>query len=35
LQWGGQTPHRLDRAFSWHTRLRDTGSMLPGEEAAL
>ena len=24
---GGQTPHILEEAFSWHTRLRDTGSM--------
>jgi succinyl-CoA:acetate CoA-transferase len=29
LRWGGQTPHCLDQAFAWHTRLRDTGSMLP------
>lgn len=35
LQWGGQTPHQLDQAFAWHTRLRDTGSMLPAVEAVL
>ncbi|MFM0154115.1 acetyl-CoA hydrolase/transferase family protein [Paraburkholderia sediminicola] len=35
LQWGGQTPHRLDQAFAWHTRLRDTGSMLPAVEGLL
>ncbi|WP_027212234.1 acetyl-CoA hydrolase/transferase family protein [Burkholderia sp. WSM2232] len=29
LKAGGQTPHRLDQAFAWHVRLRDTGSMLP------
>ncbi|NMM27400.1 MAG: acetyl-CoA hydrolase/transferase family protein [Glaciimonas sp.] len=28
-QGGGQTPHVLEQAFSWHTRYRDTGSMLP------
>jgi succinyl-CoA:acetate CoA-transferase len=33
LQWGGQTPHQLDRAFAWHMRLRDTGSMLPAVQA--
>jgi acetyl-CoA hydrolase/succinyl-CoA:acetate CoA-transferase len=28
---GGQTPHLLDEAFSWHRRLQETGSMqLPG-----
>ncbi len=26
-QRGGQTPHILEEAFSWHTRLRETGSM--------
>ncbi|SAK74367.1 succinate CoA transferase [Caballeronia ptereochthonis] len=26
---GGHTPHRLDQAFSFHTRLAQTGSMLP------
>jgi succinyl-CoA:acetate CoA-transferase len=35
LQWGGQAPHRLDQAFAWHTRLRDTGSMLPAVEELL
>ncbi len=24
---GGQTPHILEKAFSWHTRLRETGTM--------
>ncbi|RZK70557.1 MAG: propionyl-CoA--succinate CoA transferase, partial [Pedobacter sp.] len=24
---GGQTPHILEEAFSWHTSLRETGSM--------
>lgn len=24
---GGHTPHLLEEAFSWHTRLRETGSM--------
>ena len=24
---GGQTPHILEEAFSWHTRLKQTGSM--------
>lgn len=24
---GGQTPHILEKAFSWHTRLRDHGTM--------
>lgn len=24
---GGQTPHILEEAFSWHTRLRETGTM--------
>ncbi len=24
---GGQTPHILEEAFSWHTRLRETGAM--------
>ena len=24
---GGQTPHILQEAFSWHTRLKETGSM--------
>ncbi|MEO6353214.1 MAG: succinate CoA transferase [Oxalobacteraceae bacterium] len=26
---GGQTPHVLEHAFAWHSRYRDTGSMLP------
>jgi succinyl-CoA:acetate CoA-transferase len=26
---GGQTPHVLEKAYSWHVRYRDTGSMLP------
>jgi succinyl-CoA:acetate CoA-transferase len=26
---GGQTPHVLEKAFSWHVRYRETGSMLP------
>ena len=26
---GGHTPHVLEKAFSWHTRYRETGSMLP------
>ncbi|ACI97759.1 succinate CoA transferase [Rhodospirillum centenum] len=26
---GGHTPHLLEEAFSWHLRLRETGSMLP------
>jgi succinyl-CoA:acetate CoA-transferase len=25
---GGQTPHVLEQAFAWHTRYRETGSML-------
>ena len=25
---GGQTPHVLEEALSWHTRYRDTGTML-------
>jgi succinyl-CoA:acetate CoA-transferase len=28
---GGQTPHVLEKALSWHQRLRETGSMLPME----
>ncbi len=27
LKRGGQTPHVLENAFSWHTRYRETGSM--------
>ena len=26
-QRGGQTPHVLEKAFSWHTRFAETGSM--------
>ncbi|MDP3673331.1 MAG: succinate CoA transferase [Telluria sp.] len=26
---GGHTPHVLEKAFAWHVRYRDTGSMLP------
>ncbi|HJV00399.1 MAG TPA: acetyl-CoA hydrolase/transferase family protein [Burkholderiaceae bacterium] len=29
LQRGGQTPHVLEQALSWHTRYRDTGDMRP------
>jgi len=29
---GGHTPHILEKAFSWHTRYRTTGSMLPTVE---
>ena len=28
-QGGGHTPHVLDKAYSWHVRYRETGSMLP------
>ncbi|MCF3111680.1 succinate CoA transferase [Niabella sp. CC-SYL272] len=28
-QRGGHTPHILEEALSWHTRLRETGSMKP------
>lgn len=28
LQYGGQTPHVLEKAFSWHVRYAKTGSML-------
>jgi succinyl-CoA:acetate CoA-transferase len=28
---GGQTPHVLEKAFSWHVRYRESGSMLPAE----
>jgi succinyl-CoA:acetate CoA-transferase len=27
-QRGGHTPHLLEQAFAWHTRYRETGSML-------
>ena len=30
---GGHTPHVLEQALSWHTRLRETGSMLPPAQA--
>jgi succinyl-CoA:acetate CoA-transferase len=30
-QRGGQTPHVLEKAFSWHQRWRETGSMLTGD----
>ena len=33
-QRGGQTPHLLEEAFSWHIRAQQTGSMLPGHRAA-
>ena len=29
-QRGGQTPHVLEKAFAWHTRYRETGSMREG-----
>ena len=29
---GGHTPHILEKAFEWHTRFRETGSMLPAEQ---
>ncbi|MEI3613347.1 succinate CoA transferase [Pseudogracilibacillus sp. SO30301A] len=29
---GGHTPHMLDKAFSWHTRLKEHGSMLMSEK---
>ena len=28
-QRGGHTPHILEKAFAWHTRYRETGTMLP------
>jgi succinyl-CoA:acetate CoA-transferase len=28
---GGQTPHVLEKAFLWHVRYRESGSMLPAE----
>jgi succinyl-CoA:acetate CoA-transferase len=28
-QRGGQTPHVLEKAYAWHQRWRETGSMLP------
>ncbi len=30
---GGQTPHLLEEAFSWHQRFGETGSMLPRAES--
>ncbi len=30
---GGQTPHVLEEAFSWHLAMRDKGSMLLGSKA--
>ncbi|HEY4539000.1 MAG TPA: succinate CoA transferase [Faecalibacter sp.] len=32
---GGQTPHILEEAFSWHTRLKQTGSMKKAETETL
>jgi succinyl-CoA:acetate CoA-transferase len=31
-QRGGQTPHVLEKALSWHVRFQQTGSMLPEAE---
>ncbi|MEO8408473.1 MAG: acetyl-CoA hydrolase/transferase C-terminal domain-containing protein, partial [Oxalobacteraceae bacterium] len=31
---GGQTPHVLEKAFAWHSRYRNTGSMLVAATAA-
>ncbi len=31
---GGQTPHLLEEAFSWHQRFNQTGSMKPPAQAA-
>jgi succinyl-CoA:acetate CoA-transferase len=31
-QRGGQTPHILEKALSWHVRFQQTGSMLPEPE---
>ncbi len=28
-QRGGHTPHMLEQAFAWHTRYRETGTMIP------
>jgi succinyl-CoA:acetate CoA-transferase len=28
LARGGQTPHVLEKAFSWHAKLAETGTML-------
>lgn len=30
-QRGGQTPHVLEKAYAWHERYRETGSMLPSD----
>jgi succinyl-CoA:acetate CoA-transferase len=30
-QRGGHTPHVLEKAFEWHNRYRETGSMLPSD----
>jgi succinyl-CoA:acetate CoA-transferase len=30
-QRGGQTPHVLEKAYAWHARWRETGSMLVGD----
>jgi succinyl-CoA:acetate CoA-transferase len=30
-QRGGHTPHVLEKAFAWHERYRETGTMLPGD----
>jgi succinyl-CoA:acetate CoA-transferase len=35
LTRGGHTPHVLEKAFSWHVRLAEQGSMLEKEEAVL
>jgi succinyl-CoA:acetate CoA-transferase len=32
---GGHTPHILEKAFAWHTRYRETGSMLENQEEKL
>lgn len=34
MQRGGHTPHILEEALAWHTRYRDTGTMLPGKAYA-
>jgi succinyl-CoA:acetate CoA-transferase len=28
-QRGGHTPHVLEKAYSWHSRFRETGTMVP------
>lgn len=35
LSRGGQTPHVLEKALSWHTRLAETGSMLEQNSLSL